>query len=120
MILKRRSRQRSGIQRVPRKRFPQHRAWVRGFPCAAKDAPQTLVTVECGGPIEAAHVRNGTDGGMGEKPSDWWCLSLCQSHHRRQHLIGETEFERQYGINMRKIAEELASRSPHRKGWENG
>lgn len=118
MILKRRKRERSGIKRVPEKRFPAHRAWVRGFKCAIPEK-RTLwgKGIACDGPIEAAHARNGTDGGTSTKPHDKWCLSLCRAHHQHQTAIGERAFEFLYGINMKAIAEGLAARSPHRKGW---
>jgi len=86
------------------KRSPGHRAWVRRHACSACGSETS---------IECAHVRNGTGGGIGIKPSDRWCLSLCTSCHRLQHSIGETEFERINGLNMRVIAEEFARKSPH-------
>jgi hypothetical protein len=87
------------------RRSPAHRAWVRGFACSA-----------CGSStaIECAHVRNGTDGGTGMKPSDVWCLSLCKDCHSEQHRIGEPEFERRHKINMKALAEEFTRKSPHR------
>jgi hypothetical protein len=64
-----------------------------------------------GFPIEFAHVRTGTDGGTGIKPSDWWGISLCSHHHRDQHLIGEPAFEATYCIDMKKLAMEFAKTS---------
>lgn len=112
--LKRRPRQRSGIQRVPEKRFPAHRAWVRGFDCVVGRKGHC-----CNLPMEAAHVRTGTGGGMAEKPHDKWTIPLCHRHHAEQTAIGEAAFERLYGIDMKAIAEGLAARSPHRRGWED-
>jgi hypothetical protein len=87
------------------KRSPAHRAWVRGFACCVPG---------CGGiPIECAHVRTGTNGGVGLKPSDRWCISLCQFHHAQQHQIGEREFETRHRISMGALAEEFARKSPH-------
>lgn len=87
------------------RRSPAHRAWVRGFACSA-----------CGSTtaIECAHVRNGTDGGTGLKPTDIWCISLCRDCHSEQHQIGEPEFERRHSINMKALAEEFTRKSPHR------
>jgi hypothetical protein len=65
-------------------------------------------------PIECAHVRLGTDGGTGIKPSDKWCISLCRAHHAEQHQIGEQSFAASYGINLKRIAEEFFHASPHR------
>ena len=54
----------------------------------------------CEGRIEAAHVRRGTDGAMGVKPSDNYALPLCEAAHRLQHKIGEESFEMLFGISM--------------------
>jgi len=67
-------------------------------------------------PIEAAHVRTGTEGGMGIKPGDDWVISLCSYHHQRQHMIGEAAFERSHGIDMKALAREFAAKSPKIKG----
>lgn len=95
------------------KRSPAHRKWVRGHACCG-----------CGGmtAIECAHVRTGTDGGTGMKPSDVWCLALCKACHTKQHQIGEAAFERETGIDMKKLARAFTRSSPHRHkliGWED-
>ena len=64
-------------------------------------------------PIECAHVRTGTDGGLALKPSDRWAISLCRGHHREQHQIGEGEFQKRYGIDLYELAIEFARRSPN-------
>lgn len=64
-------------------------------------------------PIEVAHVRTGTGGGMGVKPSDRWTISLCRDHHSEQHRVGERSFEKATGVDMKKLAEEFARNSPH-------
>ena len=96
--------------KLPRERVnrscPGHRAWVRRHDCCV-----------CGcrrGPIECAHVRSGTDGGAGLKPSDKWTISLCEFHHREQHRIGEKTFGRKYELDLVALAKEFASRSPYR------
>lgn len=87
-------------------RSPAHRRWVREHGCCVPG---------CNGrPIEFAHVRSGTDGGMGMKPSDKWGISLCTPHHLEQHNIGERPFEARHKIDMKALAEEFARRSPHR------
>lgn len=83
-----------------------HRAWVRLHHCSVPGCSNLK--------IECAHVRAGTDGGQGLKPSDRWCLSLCSDHHAEQHRIGEIAFARRYGIDLKAIASAFASRSPHR------
>lgn len=91
------------------KRSPAHRKWIRGHACSACGS---TVAIEC------AHVRVGTDGGMGHKPSDRWTISLCKDCHTRQHQIGEPAFEAEHKINMRGLAEAFFRASPHRHKLE--
>lgn len=91
------------------KRSPAHRAWVRGHTCSACGSQSA---------IECAHVRDGTDGGMGIKPSDRWTISLCKTCHTEQHQIGEFAFETKYKINMKALAEAFFRASPHRQKLE--
>lgn len=83
-----------------------HRAWVRRHHCSVPCCQNT--------PIECAHIRRGSDGGVGLKPSDRWTVSLCAIHHAEQHLIGEQSFEQRYALNLADIAMEFARRSPHK------
>ena len=85
---------------------PAHRAWVRRHKCCVAECSQV--------PIECAHVRSGSDGGIGLKPSDRWTISLCWLHHQEQHQVGEMFFEKKYGLDLRGLATEFARRSPHR------
>jgi hypothetical protein len=94
------------------RRSPGHRAWVRQHACCGCGATA---------PIECAHVRTGTDGGMGFKPSDWWTISLCKDCHHWQTINGEQPFEARTGIDMKALAREFIRKSPHRHkliGWE--
>jgi hypothetical protein len=93
------------------RRFPSHRAWIRGHACSVPGCSAN--------DIECAHVRNGTDGGVSLKPSDWWTISLCGVHHFEQHQIGEEAFEQRYGLDLQKLAQQFAQRSPHRKRWKS-
>ena len=86
---------------------PSHRAWVRRHHCCV--AGCLAITIEC------AHVRTGTDGGVGLKPSDRWTVSLCSMHQAEQHRIGERRFEARHGLNLRELATSFALRSPHRQ-----
>lgn len=106
-MLARRKRQPLGLREAPQVRNPSHLKWVRGHQCACEGE-------YCGGKIEAAHVRNGTDGGMGVKPSDCYAVPLCSEHHRKQHERGETTFWKEHGIDPLKLAAELWAKSPHR------
>lgn len=89
-------------------RSPGHLKYVRGFECSVGWA-------SCEGPIEAAHVRTGTDGGTAVKPGDNWTIPLCSRHHAIQHQIGESRFENDYAIDMKAIAKALWDKSPHRQ-----
>jgi hypothetical protein len=61
----------------------RHLAFVRQLPCVA-----------CGkaAPSEPAHVRTGTDGGVGMKPGDRYAVPLCTACHAKQHRVGELTF----------------------------
>lgn len=94
-----------------RLRSTAHRDWVRGHYCSVPGC-QLM-------PIEVAHVRRGTDGGIGCKPSDAHVLSLCRDHHAEQHRIGEQSFERRHGFRMIDKAREFYFASPHRAKLDN-
>lgn len=91
-------------------RCPAHLKWIRGFKCCVPGCDMR--------PIEAAHVRTGTGGGMGMKPDDTWVISLCRDHHAEQHRVGEPAFQARHGIDLKALAQEFAAKSPHRKKWE--
>ena len=95
----------------PDKRFrcPSHLKFVRSHACC-----------RCGGTehIEAAHVRTGTDGGMGLKPGDYWTISLCRECHQWQTNHGEKEFSKRYEIDMKELAREFVKASPKRRELE--
>lgn len=91
--------------------FPGHRAWVRGHGCSVRGCESDS--------IECAHVRGGTDGAAGLKPSDFWTVSLCTEHHAEQHRLGERSFARRYGLDLLVLAREFARRSPHRWRWSS-
>ena len=97
-------------RKPPRERVsrscPGHRAWIRRHDCSVRGCRR--------GPIECAHVRTGTDGGAGMRPSDRWTISLCVFHHREQHRIGERSFERKHSLDLVLLANEFARRSPYR------
>lgn len=112
MIPPRRKPPKMGLRENPQVRCAAHLKWVRGHMCAI------VVKHDCSGRIEAAHVRGGTDGGTGVKPSDIWTIPLCSAAHAEQHKIGERAFAAKYGIDMKKIAADMAALSPHRKKWE--
>jgi hypothetical protein len=90
----------------PDRECAAHRAWVRRHHCCVPDCLN--IAIEC------AHVRTGTDGGIGLKPSDRWTVSLCSAHHAEQHRLGERRFEVRYGLDLRALAASFARRSPYR------
>jgi hypothetical protein len=77
------------------RRRRQHLAFVRQLPCVA-----------CGkaAPSEAAHVRAGTDGGLGVKPGDRYAVPLCTACHTKQHRIGELTFWSKLRIDPLNVA----------------
>ncbi len=83
-------------RRSSRVRCPAHLAWVKKRRCCV---PGCLYV-----PVVAAHVRIGTDGSAGEKPSDRWVISLCEQHHASQHWVGEESFEKLHKIDLKALA----------------
>ena len=71
---------------------------------------------ECGAyPSRACHLRIGTDGGMGLKPSDYFTTPMCDTCHGRQHT-GERTFWQ--GKDPLAIIEALIRTSPVRREIE--
>ena len=70
-------------------RSSAHLAYVRSLRCVATGGDKD---------VQAAHVRKGTDGAMGQKPSDYFTLPLTEYQHKRQHMIGEPAFYAELGI----------------------
>jgi hypothetical protein len=70
---------------------PSHLDYIRNLPC-----------IFCGrrSPSVAAHIRTGTDGGMGLKPSDRFTLPLCDADHKHQHQVGEVQFWHEVGMEI--------------------
>jgi len=74
---------------------PAHRAFIRQLPCLACGARHS---------IQAAHVRVGTDGGVGMRPGDRFTVPLCLTCHAKQHSIGELSFYAALGIDSLNVA----------------
>jgi len=87
----------------------QHLAFVRQLPCVA-----------CGkaAPSDAAHVRTGTDGGVGVKPGDRYAVPLCGACHAKQHRIGELTFWSALRIDPLNVALRLWSVSADMEAGE--
>ena len=77
------------------RRRAQHLAFVRQLSC-----------VTCGkaAPSEAAHLRTGTDGGVGSKPGDRYAVPLCTACHAEQHRVGELTFWSELCIDPLNVA----------------
>ena len=116
MIPKKRKRPRMGVRKPSQISSLEHLRFVRSQPCLLRGRPSVGrgFIHECYGPIQAAHVRTGTDGGAGIKPSDCYTVPLCVNAHGYQHNVGEGAFEKTSGLNLRKIADALWARSPAR------
>ena len=93
--------------RSERWRSPAHCNFVRQHECSVPGCTNR--------PIEVAHVRNGSDAGMGRKPSDFYTISLCgglEGHHGEQHRIGEDSFAALHKIDLHALAREFCEESP--------
>lgn len=91
-------------KRSNRWRSQAHCSFVRGHECCVPGCP--------GRPIEVAHVRRGGGAGVGQRPHDFYTVSLCRDHHAEQHRIGEQSFERRHSIALADLAREFAEQSP--------
>ena len=99
--LKRRKRERFGIRPVKFRSEP-FKQFVRGFPCILDGKPGHT----CEGKIQFAHVRLGTDGGTGLKPSDYYGVPACfNAHILTEHQHGGPALQRQFGIDLKAEAE---------------
>jgi len=63
-------------------RDAKHLALIRMLPCVMGGQ----------GEVQACHLRKGTDGGMGMKPSDFYTLPLSFEEHAKQHRLGELTY----------------------------
>ena len=128
MIPKRLKRPKMGLREPSVIRCPGHMRWVRGFECSITGKEAEWVDVDsrtiytmmhvCEGRIEAHHVREGSNGGVGLKPDDSTCVPLCATAHKRGHDGGWKTFEKEWRVDLTDIAERLWKQSPHRRAWE--
>lgn len=89
-------------KRASRWRSQAHCNFVRSHECSVVGCTDR--------PIEVAHVRMGSGAGIGQKPDDWRTVSLCRSHHARQHEVGERTFWA--GIDVDGLCNAFAAASP--------
>lgn len=112
-MLRRRKAQKMGTREQTRVRSAGHLAWVRGFACIVFGRD------ECDGKIQAHHVSENGNAGMGVKAPDSDAVPLCVKHHEEGHRIGWTSFAAKYGVDMLAHAAKLWRTSPHRRKWES-
>jgi hypothetical protein len=101
-------------RRIPKKRNKSDR-WRSTAHCDFVRSHECVVPGCTRRPIEVAHVRIGSDAGMGRKPSDYFTVSMCggvEGHHSESHRIGEASFQKKYGIDLHKLAASFAAVSP--------
>ncbi len=112
---KRQKRPKMGVRVSEMIRSDGHLKWIKGCRCSVEDGL-------CEGRIEPAHVRLGTDGGTGMRPSDCWVVPLCAGHHAEQHsrkgpAAGEYTFWNKRGIDPKELAMSYWNLSPHGRKW---
>ena len=95
-------------KRASRWRSQAHCNFVRSHECCYNGCD--------GRPIEVAHVRKGSGAGIGQKPDDWRCVSLCQFHHAMQHRVGEETFWQ--GMDVEALVRAFIQASPRRQQIE--
>lgn len=92
-------------------RSEAHLQFIRGHACIVPGCPARF--------IRACHVRYGLPadepqsehGGTGKRPGDHWTYPACDEHHRQEHQ-GVQSFQRKYGLDLAKAAQEYAAASP--------
>lgn len=88
----------------PRARSGQHLTFIRTLPCLICGSRRNT---------QAAHIRaaNPIYGkrhtGLGEKPSDRFCLPCCSDCHHEQHQGNELAFWQAHGIDPFQVAAAL-------------
>lgn len=77
---------------------PKPRGWLRSEKHLAY--VRTLRSIISGSEedIEACHIRTGTDGGTGIKPSDYFTVPMTRREHKIQHVRGERAHFATHGV----------------------
>lgn len=107
-------------QRKPREHDEAYRQWINALPCVACAVTwaRNGLTPRWWPRSEAAHVRAGyadepgwPPTGAGQKPSDYRCLPLCDSHHRTsagaQHQSHERGWWARLGVYPPRLCADL-------------
>jgi hypothetical protein len=109
-LIRRRKKQPMGVRESSVIRSPSHLRWTRGLCCLIEGRAGHV----CEGRMEAHHVREGSNGGMGLKCDDSEVVPLCALAHRTGHDIGWITFQQRYSVNLQAAAAECWAKSPHR------
>ena len=104
MLPPRKKRERSGIERAPKREWHRHRAWLRRHQCVV---PGCINMV-----IEVSHIRTAANAGTGLKPHDSSAVPMCGEHHRELHSAGVNTFQAIHRVDLTAMAAEFARRSP--------
>lgn len=88
---KRRRAVKMGVREPSVIRCAGHLQWVRGCVCLIGNQH------ECGGKMEAHHVKIGGSGGMALTGGDDEAVPLCAKAHAELHQHGERTFAAKYG-----------------------
>ena len=115
MIPRRRKRSKMGVRTEARIRCPGHLSWTRGLVClAAGRDPEP-----CYGRMEAHHVSEDGNAGMGIKAPDTDVVPFCEFHHARGHRTGWKRYAAEVlRLNLMDCAADIWRRSPHRAKLE--
>ena len=70
--------------------LPAYRKFVRQHLC---------VVPKCWKRTEAHHVIFDGQGKTGSKVDDFFCIPLCEAHHKEAHATRD-DFETKYGLNL--------------------
>lgn len=111
MIPKRKKRAKMGLREPSQIRCQGHIQWIRGFPCSIELHGDHV----CTGRIEAHHMREGSNGGVGLKCDDSTCVPLCSHAHQNFHSMGVDTFQTRYHIDLVKTSKVFWEWSPHGK-----
>jgi len=103
-----RKRERSGIERAPRRDWRRHRRFVAGHDCAVTATTKGA----CSGQVRAHHMRSAANAGTGLKPHDAYVVPLCDGHHHQFHVAGAGTFAKAWRIDLWAVAREFALHSP--------
>lgn len=120
-MIKRRTRPKMGVRVSDVVRCPSHLKWVRGHSCCLDGLSLTVAGVHvphvCEGRIEAHHVREGANGGVGMKPDDSTTVPLCSKAHAAGHAQGWSTFQGVWRVDLTATAADLWRASPHGRKW---